>query len=70
MMTLNEEDRTVDTAWLLAAVNAIDQEFDEGRLKFDESFLAVAGTLHELHQMAQDFIRPRAHLILPAADDE
>ena len=62
-------DRTVDTAWLLAAANAIDQEF-EGRLKLDENFLAFAGLLESLHSMTQKFIRPRAHLIPPGDEDE
>jgi hypothetical protein len=65
---MEPENRTVDTAWLLAAAFAIDQEFEEGRLKLDEDFLAFAGLLDRLHHMAQDFIRPRAHL-LPLDDD-
>jgi hypothetical protein len=61
--TPHNEGRTVDTAWLLAAISAIDQEFEEGRLKFDENFLAFAGILDGLHQQAQDFIPSRAHLV-------
>ena len=35
---MDNQDRSVDTAWLHAAISAIDQEFEEGRLKLDDRF--------------------------------
>jgi hypothetical protein len=56
---MDDQDRTVDTGWLLAAATAIENEF-EHRLKLDLDFEDFAVTLEYLHGMTQDFLRARA----------
>ncbi len=54
----DDEDRAVDTAWLRAAVSAIETEL-EHRLTFDQDFEAFAETLGSLNGMAQEFVSRR-----------
>ena len=54
-------DRTVDTAWLLAAAMAMRKEF-EHRLKMDSDFKRFAAILASLNAETARFMRPRMHL--------
>jgi hypothetical protein len=59
---MDDPARTVDTAWLRAAASAIAEEFNY-RLKLDEDVVEFAETLASLHEMTQEFLRPRMHLL-------
>ena len=59
---MDDQPRTVDTAWLRAAASAIEEEFNH-RLRLDDDLVAFAETLAGLHGMTQEFLRPRLHFL-------